>query len=116
MDNRALIERVYRDYGPALYRFCLLQMKNPADAEDVLQEVFCKYPTRAPGFASPEQERAWLFRVAVNRCRDEFRKSRRDIPLELAPEIAMPAEQRELLEEVAALLTVSVGAAAVIAL
>ena len=31
--------RVYAVYGPALYRVCLLQMKHPADAEDVLQEL-----------------------------------------------------------------------------
>lgn len=37
-----LFEQVYRTYGPSLYRFCLIQMKNPADAEDILQEVFCK--------------------------------------------------------------------------
>ena len=27
-----LFEQVYRTYGPSLYRFCLIQMKNPADA------------------------------------------------------------------------------------
>ena len=32
-----LFEQVYRTYGPSLYRFCLIQMKNPADAEDILQ-------------------------------------------------------------------------------
>ena len=40
--DEALFEQVYDTYGPSLYRFCLLQMKNPADAEDVLQEVFCR--------------------------------------------------------------------------
>ena len=49
-----LFDQVYTTYGPSLYRFCLLQMKNPADAEDVLQEVFCKRLYRAPSFSSPE--------------------------------------------------------------
>ena len=40
-ETEQLFEQVYRAYGPSLYRFCLLQMKDPADAEDVLQEVFC---------------------------------------------------------------------------
>lgn len=61
-----LFEQVYRTYGPSLYRFCLIQMKNPADAEDILQEVFCKRLYRAPVFASPDHERRWLFRVALN--------------------------------------------------
>ena len=37
-----LFEQVYERYGPSLYRFCLVQMKHPADAEDILQEAFCK--------------------------------------------------------------------------
>lgn len=88
----------------SLYRFCLMQMKNPADAEDILQEVFYKRLTQAPAFQSQEHERAWLFRVAVNPCRDEFRKSRRkEVSLELASEATLKPEQRQLLEEVAAL-------------
>ena len=37
-----LFETTYASYGPALYRFCRMQMGNAADAEDILQEVFCK--------------------------------------------------------------------------
>ena len=37
-----LFGRVWEAYGPRLYRFCLLQMKNPADAEDILQDVLVK--------------------------------------------------------------------------
>ena len=107
-ESERLFEQVYRTYGPSLYRFCLIQMKNPADAEDVLQEVFCKRLYRAPGFPSPEQERRWLFRVAVNQCRDELRRRRRmagPLPEDLpAPQVtdlglwervaALPEKQR----------------------
>ena len=80
-----LFEQVYRTYGPSLYRFCLIQMKNPADAEDILQEVFCKRLYRAPVFASPDHERRWLFRVALNQGRDAWkRSSRSELPLEAA--------------------------------
>ena len=40
MIEKTLFEQVYETYGPSLYRFCLVQMGNHADAEDVLQEVF----------------------------------------------------------------------------
>lgn len=95
--DEALFEQIYAAWGPSLYRFCLVQMGNPADAEDVLQEVFCKRLWRAPAFASPEQERRWLFQVAANQCRDERRRRwRRDVPLEEgvpipAPETGDPA-------------------------
>ena len=84
-EQEQLFEQVYRTYGPSLYRFCLLQMKNPVDAEDVLQEVFCKRLYRAPAFASPDHEQRWLFRVALNQCRDAWKcSSRTELPLEVA--------------------------------
>lgn len=104
MDQKALFHQVYETYGPALYRFCLLQMKNAADAEDVLQEVFVKRLCCAPEFETPDHERRWLFRVALNQCRDEWKRSRRtEVPLEEAALVAVPPEDRELLEQVAAL-------------
>lgn len=103
MIEKTLFEQVYETYGPSLYRFCLVQMGNHADAEDVLQEVFCKRLFRAPEFSSPEQERQWLFQVAANQCRDEHRRrGRRDLPLDES----LPAPAKEYLglwEQVAAL-------------
>ena len=104
MENAELFHQIYEQYGPALYRFCLLQMKNVADAEDVLQEVFLKRLYRAPEFDSPEHEKRWLYRVAVNQCRDELRRSRRrELPLEEAVLLSVPEPERELLAHVAAL-------------
>ncbi len=57
-----------------LYRICLLEMKNEADAEDAVQETFIKYITKAPSFCSEEHTKAWLIRVAVNQSRDIMRK------------------------------------------
>nr|WP_325297859.1 sigma-70 family RNA polymerase sigma factor [uncultured Dysosmobacter sp.] len=129
-----VFERTYAAYGPALYRFCLVQMGNGADAEDVLQEVFCKRLYRAPEFGTAEQERRWLFRVAANQCRDELRRSRRtEVPLAEglpAPDgidlglwelvAALPEKQRTVIhlryaegwtvEEIAAILGTSVPA------
>ena len=96
----ALFEQVYDAYGPSLYRFCLLHMKNPSDAEDVMQEVFCKRLYRAPKFRSPEHERNWLFQVARNQCRDELRRMRRtELPLEAAEHVSIPPAQLSLLEQ-----------------
>lgn len=99
-----LFDQVYETYGPALYRFCLLQMKNPADAEDILQDVFCKRLYQAPEFKSPAHERRWLFRVALNLCRDEWRRSRRsELPLEAAANVPLPPSELSLLDQVSAL-------------
>ncbi len=103
-EQEDMFDAVYQTYGAALYRFCLMQMKNPPDAEDVLQEVFLKRLYSAPKFNTPEHEKRWLFRVALNLCRDEWKRSRRkDLPLEAASLLALSSEEQELLEEVAAL-------------
>ena len=102
-----LTERQFTDaaerYLDMVYRIALNWFRNPADAEDALQEVFCKRLYRAPDFASPEQERRWLFQVAANQCRDEHRRrGRRDLPLDES----LPAPAKEYLglwEQVAAL-------------
>lgn len=97
-----LFQAAYDAYGPALYRFCLLQMGQAADAEDVLQEVFYKRLYRAPAFATAEHERRWLFRVAVNECRSQRRKGHGNLPL--AEDIPAPmGEDLGLWEAVAAL-------------
>ena len=99
--TEALFEQVYEAYGPSLYRFCLLQMKNPADAEDVLQDVFVKRLYQAPKFKSPEHERSWLYQVALNLCRDEWRRSRRsELPLAAAAGVSLPPEELSLLDQV----------------
>lgn len=89
MTAEELFETTYASYGPALYRFCRMQMGNAADAEDILQEVFCKRLYRAPDFETAEQERRWLFRVAVNQCRDELRRGHRK-NVELTEEVPAP--------------------------
>lgn len=97
-----LFARVWETYGPKLYRFCLLQMKNQADAEDVLQDVLIKRLYQAPKFKSPEHERNWLFQVAINLCRDEWRRHRRsELPLEAAEGASIPPAELSLLEQAA---------------
>lgn len=100
--NDELFEQVWEAYGPRLYRFCLLQMKKPADAEDVLQDVLIKRLYQAPRFKSPEHERNWLFQVALNLCRDEWRRGRRsELPLEAAAGAAIAPEELSLLDQAA---------------
>lgn len=102
--NDELFEQVWEVYGPRLYRFCLLQMKKPADAEDVLQDVLIKRLYQAPKFKSPEHERNWLFQVALNLCRDEWRRHRRsELPLEAAVNVPLPPAELSLLEQAAGL-------------
>ena len=60
-----------------LFRLCLITLGNASDAEDVVQETMIKYLQKAPKFENAEHEKAWLIKVATNKCKDILRcKSR----------------------------------------
>lgn len=70
------VERVVNSYGDMLYRISVVMLKNESDAEDVVQETIIRYYQKCPVFVDGEHEKAWLIRVATNKCRDllRFRK------------------------------------------
>lgn len=75
-DERAFAS-LYDEYAPRLLRFLLLRVREPADAEDLLQKVFLKVIEALPAF----EDRglpfgAWLFRIARNSAID-FERGRR---------------------------------------
>ena len=67
------IETLISQYGNMLFRLCLIMLKNESDAEDAIQETYIKYFQKAPLFDSKEHQKAWLIRVATNKCRDMLR-------------------------------------------
>lgn len=69
------ISAVYSKYSDMLYRIALVQLKNPDDAMDAVQDVFLKYIKKNVIFLSEEHEKAWFIRVTVNHCRDIYRKN-----------------------------------------
>lgn len=76
------IETIIRKYGDMLYRLSLIMLKNQSDAEDAVQETIIKYYQKAPVFADSGHEKAWLIKVATNKCRDMLRFSGRYIQTE----------------------------------
>lgn len=62
-------------YGDMLFKLCYVRLQNVQDAEDVVQEVFYQYLKRGDSFQSPEHEKAWLLKVAVNACRKVWRSA-----------------------------------------
>lgn len=94
-------------YGDMVFRLAYSYLKNRTDAEDVMQETLFKLYTCKKTFESPDHERNWVVRVAVNECRHLLRAPwrRRTAPLEEQSETAVfdtPA-QSALFQEVMAL-------------
>ena len=63
---------------PRLRNFIRRRVADPADAEDILQDVFYELVAAYRLMRPVEQVGAWLFRVARNRIIDLFRKRKRE--------------------------------------
>jgi RNA polymerase sigma factor (sigma-70 family) len=72
-DKESHILKSVRDYGKGLLGFIRKRVKNDADAEDILQDVW--YQLSSVINSEPiEQTGAWLYRVAKNKIIDKHRK------------------------------------------
>jgi RNA polymerase sigma factor (sigma-70 family) len=72
--NNSGITAVVQEYSKRLFRFIRGKVRNDADAEDILQDVW--YQLSRVADAEPiEQISGWLFRVARNRVTDMYRRT-----------------------------------------
>jgi RNA polymerase sigma-70 factor (ECF subfamily) len=70
------IGTLIRRYQNYVYRLCYLVMRSEQDAEDMTQETFIRAFQALPRFEIREgiSFEAWLYRIAVNRCRSRMRR------------------------------------------
>ncbi|HKO20257.1 MAG TPA: sigma-70 family RNA polymerase sigma factor [Acidobacteriaceae bacterium] len=67
-----------RDYSGLLYRVALSLLRNAAEAEDVVQDVFLRVLQRQGELGKIAEIRAWLVRITWNLAIDRTRKVRPD--------------------------------------
>lgn len=67
------IEEAVAAYSNMLYKICIVMLCNEQDAQDAIQETFCRYLEKKPDFTDSEHEKAWLIQVITNICRDMLR-------------------------------------------
>ena len=105
----AFIRQAMGAWGGSVWRLALAQTGSKEDAEDVYQDVFLRLAQSATEFSSQEHLKAWLLRVAVNRCHDVARlRSRRPaVPLDSMP--FEPSTVRTRLQRARAQLKISLG-------
>jgi RNA polymerase sigma-70 factor (ECF subfamily) len=75
--DEAEFQRVYRTFGRPIWSYVFRVLGNHSDADDLLQDTFCRY-LRAPLVDKDDSEvRAYLFRIASNVLTDLLRRSKR---------------------------------------
>jgi RNA polymerase sigma-70 factor, ECF subfamily len=83
---------LYREYAPAIFRFCRRALPTREDAEDATMEIFMKLRDKLIQYDETRAFSAWLYKVAANHCWDLLRRRKirqdketedvADVPLE----------------------------------
>ncbi len=67
-------ESILKRQSAPVYRFLCSYVKNPHDAEDLMQDIFLRFFERPRSFETEEHERAWFLKVAANTAKSHLRK------------------------------------------
>ena len=59
---------LYREFAPAIFRFCRRAMPTHEDAEDATMEIFMKLRGKLGQYDPNRSFTAWLYKVAANHC------------------------------------------------
>jgi RNA polymerase sigma-70 factor (ECF subfamily) len=105
-DSDSFNELVLRWERP-IYALAYRTIGREEDARDVCQETFLRAFRALPGFRGQAKFSSWLYRIALNLCRDWVRRERR-APVVQPPEdvdvmeLAVAAEPSESIEDLVA--------------
>ena len=83
---------LYRQYAPAIFRFCRRLLPAREDAEDATTEIFVKVRQKIGTYDSSRPFTAWLYKVASNHCWDMLRRRRIRQDLETGDLETLPLE------------------------
>jgi len=75
--DQADFERDAMQYAPQLYSAALRMTRNPADAQDVVQETFLKAYRAYHSYTEGTNLKAWLYRILTNTYINTYRKAQR---------------------------------------
>lgn len=77
MADQVNFESDAMQYAPQLYSAALRMTRNPADAEDVVQETFLKAYRAYGSYTEGTNLKAWLYRILTNTYINKYRKAQR---------------------------------------
>jgi len=73
--NRDAFAQVVRRHGPGVFALCA-RMVGPSVGEELAQEAFARAYTGLGSFRHDAQFKHWLYRIALNLCRDHLKSGR----------------------------------------
>ena len=89
----------FNTYRKRLFDFIRLRVKETADAEDILQDVFYELSASYRILVPVEQTAAWLYRVARNKITDRYRKHKPELYEDIATGVSDEGEHYSFIED-----------------
>jgi RNA polymerase sigma-70 factor (ECF subfamily) len=74
--SRKHFDLLYEAYFPRVYRFALKRLRDPAEAEDVTQEVFMTLLDALASYQGQSSLIVWIFGITRNKVNRRFRRPR----------------------------------------
>ena len=75
--DRKAFEEIYQLYHRRIYNAVYGMLSDPDDAQDVTQDVFIRLHDALPTLRADEAFSTYLYRIALNLCRDRARRKKR---------------------------------------
>ncbi len=69
---------VHRYHGP-IFGYIYRQLRGSSEVEDLVQKTFMQVYTRIDLYEFPRPFKPWLYRIALNLCRDYWRSKERQL-------------------------------------
>ena len=94
------IDKIWQDYGQGLKAFLASRIKEPAEVDDLLQDILLKSHRHLGALRSRDKLKPWLFQLASNAISDYYRqRQRRTLPS--AEELWYTTDDSELQQQLA---------------
>ncbi len=91
----------YETYASRVYAFALRRLRDPAEAEDLCQDVFVEVARSIRGFAGRSALSTWILGIANHEVANRRRRSYREsVSLDAAGESALPAREAPVEDQV----------------
>lgn len=76
------LEYLMKRFGKKVFKLAYYHLKDRQQAEDIVQEVFCRVYQNLASFRNESSYYTWIYRITVNLCKDYLRSAyfRRIIP------------------------------------
>ena len=95
------MEDLWRTFSSRLRAFIISRVGNPADADDILQDVFVKIARTSSTLRDADRLTTWMFRIAHNAIIDHYRAAprRRELPVDDVPPVSVSSPQEDAIDD-----------------